>query len=102
MTDVDVALGDLRTLGDYTDFAALDFTLTNAAGGKLRIVVDRCGGDGCSAAVAAADGAPLLEREMIDASRAAAAGRGVRCAGASSRRAPGLDRLPRDAGGRVP
>eukprot|EP00629_Pelagomonadales_sp_RCC1024_P012041 CAMPEP_0119261510 /NCGR_PEP_ID=MMETSP1329-20130426/1552_1 /TAXON_ID=114041 /ORGANISM="Genus nov. species nov., Strain RCC1024" /LENGTH=386 /DNA_ID=CAMNT_0007261075 /DNA_START=116 /DNA_END=1276 /DNA_ORIENTATION=- len=72
VTGVEDVAGDLRTLGGFTDFARLDFTLVNAAGGRLRIVADRCGGDGCSAAVAGADGGPLLARDMVDAARAAA------------------------------
>mmetsp|Transcript_4424 Transcript_4424/g.13076 ORF Transcript_4424/g.13076 Transcript_4424/m.13076 type:complete len:365 (+) Transcript_4424:86-1180(+) len=72
VTGVEDVAGDLRTLGGFTDFARLDFTLANAAGARLRIVADRCGGDGCSAAVAGADGGPLLARDMVDAPRAAA------------------------------
>jgi predicted dehydrogenase len=63
---------DLQTLGDFTDFSKLNMLLTNKDGGQLRVVVDRCGGDGCSAAVTAADGSVLLEKEMVDEARAAA------------------------------
>jgi len=67
---VDAANCDCRTIGDFTDFAKLDFTLTNNAGGRVRIVADRCGGDGCFATVSDASGKVLLEREMVDAARA--------------------------------
>ena len=67
---VDAGNCDCRTIGSYTDFAKIDFTLTNKAGGKLRIVADRCGGDGCFASVA--DGSKVVfEAEMVDADRAA-------------------------------
>ena len=67
---VDAGNCDCRTIGAYTDFAKIDFTLTNTAGGKLRIVADRCGGDGCFASVA--DGSEVVfEAEMVDADRAA-------------------------------
>mmetsp|Transcript_12808 Transcript_12808/g.42071 ORF Transcript_12808/g.42071 Transcript_12808/m.42071 type:complete len:383 (-) Transcript_12808:73-1221(-) len=67
---VDAGNCDCRTIGAYTDFAKIDFTLTNKAGGKLRIVADRCGGDGCFASVA--DGSEVVfEAEMVDADRAA-------------------------------
>ncbi|KAH8070206.1 hypothetical protein JL720_11759 [Aureococcus anophagefferens] len=65
---VDAGNCDCRTIGSYTDFAKIDFTLTNKAGGKLRIVADRCGGDGCRPA----DGSEVVfEAEMVDADRAA-------------------------------
>ena len=57
---VDAGNCDCRTIGAYTDFAKIDFTLTNTAGGKLRIVADRCGGDGCFASVA--DGSEVVFR----------------------------------------
>ena len=67
---VDAANCDCRTIGDYTDFAKLDFTLTNKNGGKLRVVADRCGGDGCFAEVTEGDKA-IFSAEMVDDARKA-------------------------------
>ncbi|KAK7242834.1 hypothetical protein SO694_00015348 [Aureococcus anophagefferens] len=62
---------DCRTIGSYTDFAKIDFTLTNKAGGKLRIVADRCGGDDGCFGVRRRRLEVVFEAEMVDADRAA-------------------------------
>ncbi|KAJ8610712.1 hypothetical protein CTAYLR_005682 [Chrysophaeum taylorii] len=67
---VDDVTGDLRTIGDYTDFASVEFTLINKEGARVRIRADRCGGDGCSALVTAPDGSLIIKTDMVDDARA--------------------------------
>lgn len=64
--------GDVRTIGEFTDFKSVAFTLENDSGRLVRIHVDRCGGDGCSATVVGLDGSVIKTAEMIDEKRAAA------------------------------
>mmetsp|Transcript_4423 Transcript_4423/g.13074 ORF Transcript_4423/g.13074 Transcript_4423/m.13074 type:complete len:368 (+) Transcript_4423:137-1240(+) len=62
---------EVLTLGEFTDFAKVDVTLTNAEGTKVRVSADRCSGDGCCAKVTdLASGTTLYEAEMVDAERA--------------------------------
>lgn len=67
----DPAGSECLTLGDYTDFSRLDFTLTNDAGTSVRIKADRCSGDGCCATVTGEDGKQLYSQELVDDAKAA-------------------------------
>lgn len=69
--DCDTSKSELRTIGDFTDFSKVDFVITNDKGLKLRMVADRCGGDGSFAQVHSGEKL-LLETKMVDAKRAAA------------------------------
>lgn len=66
--EVDPENCELRTIGDHTDFVKLDFTLCTADR-KVRIVADRCGGDGCSAIVSDKNGDVVKRTDMIDKDR---------------------------------
>ena len=62
---------EMLTLGDFTDFARIDFTLVNTEGTKVRISADRCSGDGCCAIVTdTKSGAELYKAEMVEGARA--------------------------------
>lgn len=62
--------GDLRTVGEFTDFKNVAFTLETEEGKAVRIQADRCGGDGCSASVLDPEGTVLARFDMVDAARA--------------------------------
>ena len=62
---------EMLTLGGFTDFSKIDFTLVNDQGTKVRISSDRCAGDGCCAVVTdKASGSKLFEAEMVGDERA--------------------------------
>lgn len=62
--------GDLRTIGEFTDFKDVAFTLTNEDGTTVRIKADRCGGDGCSATVSNKKTGDVLHSAlMVDEAR---------------------------------
>ena len=67
---LDAAGSECLTLGDFTDFSRIDFTLTNDKGAQVRISSDRCSGSGCCSVVTDADGAVVYEKEMVEGERA--------------------------------
>ena len=68
---VDAANSESLTLGDFTDFSKVDFTITTNAGKKVSIFADRCGGNGCEAVVRDADGNEVFKSTLPDAEIAA-------------------------------
>eukprot|EP00633_Aureoumbra_lagunensis_P000607 CAMPEP_0197286022 /NCGR_PEP_ID=MMETSP0890-20130614/1402_1 /TAXON_ID=44058 ORGANISM="Aureoumbra lagunensis, Strain CCMP1510" /NCGR_SAMPLE_ID=MMETSP0890 /ASSEMBLY_ACC=CAM_ASM_000533 /LENGTH=358 /DNA_ID=CAMNT_0042754001 /DNA_START=69 /DNA_END=1145 /DNA_ORIENTATION=+ len=54
------------TLDGFTDFSKIDFTLTNSSGTSVRIIADRCAGDGSCAIVTDTTGKELYRRELVD------------------------------------
>ena len=63
---VDAANSESLTLGDFTDFSKVDFTITTNAGKKVSIFADRCGGNGCAAVVRDADGNQVFKSTLPD------------------------------------
>mmetsp|Transcript_26217 Transcript_26217/g.104908 ORF Transcript_26217/g.104908 Transcript_26217/m.104908 type:complete len:371 (-) Transcript_26217:587-1699(-) len=60
------------TLGGRTDFSRVDATLVNGAGVSVRVVADRCSGDGCRAVVSdAASDETIYESELVDEAKKA-------------------------------
>ena len=68
---VDAANSESLTLGEFTDFSKVDFTITTNAGKKVSIFADRCGGNGCEAVVRDADGNEVFKSTLPDAEIAA-------------------------------
>lgn len=67
----DPAGSECLTLGGYTDFSRLDFTLVNDSGTSIRIKADRCSGDGSCAVVTDESGSQLYNQELVDEAKAA-------------------------------